>query len=120
MGQRCHFQNHHATSHTMRPMCPMHPSRLHPTGRAQEDIAVGTLTFADGSIYNGTLKHGIPDGLGTCTWKDGNKYDGEWRSGLMHGFGTFLWTSGQRYDGEWKVRHEGGGLGVLQGWGQQS
>ncbi|KAG1675772.1 hypothetical protein FOA52_012428 [Chlamydomonas sp. UWO 241] len=66
------------------------------------DVSVGSVTFADGSTYNGILKGGLPDGLGTCSWSDGSSYDGEWRRGLMHGYGTFLWPSGQRYDGEWK------------------
>ncbi len=71
-----------------------------------------TIVFDDGSMYTGTVRAGLPDGLGTCAWKDGNRYDGEWRQGLMHGFGTYIWTSGQRYDGEWKVRRRGSlGLG---------
>ena len=76
-----------------------------------DDLAVGTVTFNDGSSYTGTLLNGIPDGLGTCTWVDGNSYDGEWKNGTMHGFGTFLWTSGQRFDGEWRDgRRDGVGV----------
>lgn len=30
-----------------------------------------TLVFDDGSVYTGTLKGGVPDGLGTCTWQVG-------------------------------------------------
>jgi 1-phosphatidylinositol-4-phosphate 5-kinase len=74
-------------------------------GEAEAALAptYDTLHFEDGSLYTGTVRGGLPDGLGSCTWPDGNAYDGEWRAGCMHGFGTFTWATGERYDGEWKV-----------------
>ena len=45
---------------------------MHAGGQG-EDVTVGTLTFVDGSVYTGTLRNGMPDGLGACVWKDGNK-----------------------------------------------
>ncbi|GFH05983.1 PIPK domain-containing protein [Haematococcus lacustris] len=87
-------------------------SQWQPSGQQhQQEVTYDTVLFDDGSVYTGTLKGGVPDGLGTCTWKDGNQYDGAWKAGVMSGFGTYVWTSGQRYDGEWKEgkRH---GIGV--------
>jgi hypothetical protein len=47
----------------------------------------GKHAFADGSVYEGNLKNGFPQGEGKCTFDDGSVYEGNWRDGVVHGEG---------------------------------
>src|ERR1039457_5865494 len=61
----------------------------------------GTLTFNDGSHYEGDLIDGrIQDGKGIFTYKDGSRYEGVWVNGLWSGNGSITWSDGTHYEGE--------------------
>ena len=52
--------------------------------------------------YVGDLNNELPDGKGTMTYEDGSKYDGEWKEGKRYGKGTLIYEDGSKYEGEWK------------------
>lgn len=87
----------------------------------------GTMKYADGSVYVGSWKRGIREGVGTFTaasgfalkyegeWKDDNRsgkgkltlsdgsvYEGQFKKGKMHGNGVFTFLTGERYEGKWR------------------
>ena len=39
-------------------------------------------------------------GKGTLTWPDGSRYEGEFYDGHLQGEGTFTWPDGSSYKGE--------------------
>lgn len=47
-------------------------------------------------------REGIPNGKGTMTYPDGSRYNGQWKDGVRHGVGTFDGADGRRYFGEWQ------------------
>ena len=49
----------------------------------------GTLTYTDGSRYEGEIRNGKRHGQGTYTWTSGNRYEGQFRDSKMHGRGTY-------------------------------
>ena len=61
--------------------------------------AAREITYADGSVYRGTVRGGQRDGTGEYVSKS-NRYQGEWKDGLMHGQGVYNWDNGDRYEGE--------------------
>ncbi len=94
-----------------------------------------TLSWPDGSKYDGDQAGGTFDGQGvfvsakqdrlqgnwkdgalngdaTVTWANGNRYQGGWSNGKAEGRGVETWANGDRYDGEWHA-------GVAQGHGVQ-
>ena len=78
--------------------------------RAERDAAlniqlkdgVSRITFSNGTIYEGPVKHGVPDGYGTFIYKNGDRYTGEIRASQPHGRGKIVYAKGGFYDGEWK------------------
>ena len=42
------------------------------------------------------------DGMGTMTWANGKLYEGEWKENKMEGNGKFKWEDGREYEGEYK------------------
>ena len=64
-----------------------------------------TITYEDGTIYEGEILDGIPEGLGKITHPDGSTYIGEFKDGRYHGFGTLtidgIETNGLFKDGEY-------------------
>ena len=69
---------------------------------AQVKDGYGRITYPNGTVYEGTLKHGVPDGRGTYTYPGGNKYTGELRASYLHGRGKMIYADGNTYDGEWE------------------
>ena len=61
----------------------------------------GTLTFDDGSVYQGGIEDDQPCGWGILKLEDGFGYEGEWSKGKKHGDGTYRYLNGDVYDGEW-------------------
>ena len=59
-----------------------------------------TLTYTDGSRYEGEMRDGKRHGRGTYTWPDGTRYEGDWHEGRKHGRGTYTWADGTRHVGE--------------------
>ena len=52
--------------------------------------------------YVGEIEKGKPHGIGTLTYKDGSKYEGGWKNGVVHGQGISNMSFGYRYEGEYK------------------
>ena len=48
----------------------------------------GKYFFDDGSVYEGTLAMGKPDGFGKRIYGNSDVYEGQFRKGLEHGSGT--------------------------------
>lgn len=60
-----------------------------------------TFRYADGSLFDGTMENGRPEGEGTCRYSNGDRYTGGWSHHSPHGEGT-LWTEdGRTITGEW-------------------
>ncbi len=59
------------------------------------------VEFADGSIYRGEVKNGIPFGRGEVDYASGNRYIGYWRDNAPHGEGTMYYTSGRIITAVW-------------------
>ncbi len=96
---------------------------------------VGTYQFADGSIYQGAFKQGLPDGEGVWEYPKGGKVKGLFKKGLpvdenafakapkakrktgcisgncRNGIGVYLDEEGNRYVGYFK-RHKPSGKGI--------
>ena len=72
----------------------------------------GTFTFPSNSTYKGDIHNGLRHGYGVYSSPEGVTYEGEWKNGLKHGKGKMVKPS-MSYDGEWK---EGAieGEGVLR------
>ena len=72
-------------------------------------MATEQVTLADGSVYTGTLKNGVPEGTGELKYPNGNRYSGEFRAGKFEGTGEFHWSDGQRFEGSYEngVRKKG-------------
>ncbi|CAJ1443125.1 unnamed protein product [Effrenium voratum] len=40
-------------------------------------------------------------GMGSMTWPDGSRYEGEYKNDFRHGQGTLTWPDGRKYKGQW-------------------
>lgn len=63
---------------------------------------LGTLSFKDGSKYQGMIKQQKFEGKGKMTHANEDIYWGEWQNGKAHGKGVFIDQEGMMYDGEWE------------------
>lgn len=60
----------------------------------------GTLTYADGSVYEGEFANDLPSGNNeTLLFADGRRYQGTFIEGQMQGYGTLEWPNGDVYVG---------------------
>ena len=66
-----------------------------------QKITVGQYTFKDGSIYNGQLTNGKPNGRGKTVFLTGDTYEGEYLKAKRHGEGTYSFVDGEKYEGSW-------------------
>lgn len=71
-------------------------------GAALKKQTSGIFTYEDGSVYEGQLRNGEPNGQGTLTYMDGSVYTGGMKDGVPHGQGRFLDADGTIMDGEFK------------------
>ena len=62
----------------------------------------GTLTWTDGTKYEGEFKDDNINGQGTMTFANGAKYEGEFKDDNFHGQGTYTYADGDKEVGEWK------------------
>ena len=65
----------------------------------------GKQTLPDGSVYEGEMLGGKPNGYGLRKLTNGDVFDGQHKSGLAHGYGTMDYKSREeieRYSGLWK------------------
>ena len=61
----------------------------------------GTMTYANGDVYEGEWEHGFPKGHGTMTYRDGDVREGEWKT-VEHGKGKQTDTEGNVVEGTWE------------------
>ena len=61
------------------------------------------MTYADGSVYEGSYKNNKRDGFGKFTDPaDGTVYEGQWENGKRHGKGTQSNAKGEIYQGDFE------------------
>jgi len=79
------------------------------------DSFIETIVYyANGNIYTGRLKNGLPDGNGNMIFTDGCIYDGEWKNGVENGQ-AFLDCPTHTYQGEFKNGMKNGkGKAILE------
>ena len=72
---------------------------------------------ANGYIYSGGYKDGLPNGQGTATYANGSKYAGEYKDGKRNGPGTFVFANRSTYVGDFKddIFNGQGTLTILNG-----
>jgi len=69
----------------------------------------GTLTYKNGSVYEGQWERGMKWGQGKMTYASGNYYDGQWANNKRNGQGTMFWlTSDEKYEGNWEDNFQSG------------
>lgn len=59
----------------------------------------GKIIFNTNGVYEGTVKYGILDSVGknsTLTFADGTKYEGEIRNNQLTGTGTYYFNTGSK------------------------
>lgn len=71
-----------------------------------------SITFPDGTRYEGGVRSGMPHGRGIMVFPHGDVYDGEFRDGKRNGRGTYTFRDGTKYIGEFRD-DEYNGQGVL-------
>lgn len=62
----------------------------------------GTYLYANGNIYIGSFRDGLPDGLGKISYVDGVVYEGEIEKGALHGKGIMTSANGNKVQGIWE------------------
>ena len=74
-----------------------------------------SITFPNGTKYEGEINSNQIVGKGTYTFPSGAKYTGEVLYGLRHGYGLYTSADGIMYEGQWsKGKKEGKGK-VIKG-----
>lgn len=67
-----------------------------------ETGAQQTVVSPDGTVYQGGIKNGRPDGWGTLTDAKGTYQKGEWRNGTAYRVtGTCVFPDGTKEEGTW-------------------
>ena len=59
----------------------------------------GLLTWANGDVFEGSLKNGKRHGKGKFVWSNGQRYNGDWVNDVPTGQATVDFTNGNRYEG---------------------
>lgn len=70
---------------------------LKPNGR--KDKSKLKITYNDGNVFEGTLKHGKYEGEGKYYWLNGGNYVGTFKNGMLEGNGKYVAANGDMYDG---------------------
>ena len=104
--------------------CSSESEELNPALSSKESVTLkreaneGRHIFKDGSIYEGQLVMGQPNGFGSHEFLDGNIYEGQHKNGLAHGHGTMRYKSVDNLDqyvGHWKSgKRDGFGTLILE------
>lgn len=74
--------------------------RLLPNGKKDKSFA--KITYNEGDVYEGNLKHGKYSGAGKYYWKDGGIYEGNFSKGQLSGEGKYTAGNGEAYEGNFK------------------
>ena len=69
---------------------------------AQADGEVITKQYNDGSVYEGTFKDGLQDGIGKATYPTGDIYEGGFAKGKRQGPGKLTYKTGEISEGIWE------------------
>eukprot|EP00768_Dysnectes_brevis_P009598 gnl/Dysnectes_brevis/9822_a18646_222.p1 GENE.gnl/Dysnectes_brevis/9822_a18646_222~~gnl/Dysnectes_brevis/9822_a18646_222.p1 ORF type:complete len:185 (-),score=36.83 gnl/Dysnectes_brevis/9822_a18646_222:73-627(-) len=81
------------------PKADGHPTQVF-NGRWEMDRFVeGSITYADGSRFEGSLNAEGEYAEGKYVWSDGSSYEGGWRDSQMHGEGLFVSSEGVHWMG---------------------
>ncbi len=64
---------------------------------------MGRYVFADGSVYVGAFKNGLPGGQGEVWYANGDHYKGGWYRTLPDGLGTMTFADGRILTAEWDL-----------------
>jgi len=59
----------------------------------------GTITWASGDVFEGTMVRGKRQGQGTIKWANGQHYTGDWAQDRPTGHGKMRFANGNDYDG---------------------
>ena len=70
---------------------------------SQADGEVLTKQYNDGSVYEGTFKDGLQDGVGIYRLPSGFEYEGEWAKGQIQGKGRARYPNGSVYEGNFNA-----------------
>eukprot|EP00598_Pedospumella_elongata_P002417 CAMPEP_0184978546 /NCGR_PEP_ID=MMETSP1098-20130426/9003_1 /TAXON_ID=89044 /ORGANISM="Spumella elongata, Strain CCAP 955/1" /LENGTH=211 /DNA_ID=CAMNT_0027501695 /DNA_START=9 /DNA_END=644 /DNA_ORIENTATION=+ len=62
-----------------------------------------TISYPDGTIYEGDLVNGKRHGYGKSTTAEGTVYEGDWENDLPHGNGSTVFANGSVYTGEFRA-----------------
>ena len=62
----------------------------------------GILYTHNGDYYNGEFSEGEKNGNGSITYANGTKYEGSFKNDFHDGFGKLMQLNGETYEGEWK------------------
>lgn len=82
----------------------------------------GTFNFYNGDSYKGYFKDNKFEGQGTFTYENGDVYKGEFKEGLKHGEGVFIYVNKDKFEGHWKngkrdtTKHELNSRGIKDGY----
>jgi len=63
----------------------------------------GSMSWPDGSSYEGNFKNGKFEGNGSMIWADNDTYEGQFVAGKKEGHGTYRWADGDVYTGMWSA-----------------
>ena len=58
--------------------------------------------YDEGSVYEGSFKNGLRNGLGKYTMPDGFTYEGQWKDDQIQGKGVARYPTGQIFEGSFK------------------
>lgn len=75
-------------------------------------ISSSPIKLANGKIYQGEHRNGIPHGLGEMKFADGSQYQGAWENGMRHGSGNMKFANDDQFVGYW-MRDKRHGKGRL-------
>jgi hypothetical protein len=64
-------------------------------------LSWGSVSYPDGSSYEGEWNHGVPNGRGKLTLENGDTYEGEWKNDQACGYGCLI-SATKTYIGEWQ------------------
>lgn len=62
----------------------------------------GTEFYSDGSLYIGTWKSDLKDGVGKVIYSNGQVFEGSFVDGERNGEATIIWPDGKSFSGTYK------------------
>ena len=70
-------------------------------GRFTIRHGLGTIQYANGSVYEGMWNKGLREGYGRLIHPTGDMYEGDWSGDKANGRGIFSNVEGYTYQGDW-------------------